>query len=81
MTTAVVASDGTKSTLVFVEEDGNVNNKVYSASAGRKCVGLLTGTFGNNYVFSQNGEPAQTSDFTKVCCKEHFSGFRDRTLS
>ena len=42
MTTAVVALDGTKSTLVFVEEDGNVNNKVYSASAGRQCVSLLT---------------------------------------
>ena len=52
MTTAVVASDGTKSTLVFVEEDGNVNNEAYSASAGRKCVSLLTEAFGNNYVFS-----------------------------
>ena len=31
---------------MFNEEGGNVNNKVYSA--GRKCVSLLTGAFGNN---------------------------------
>ena len=52
MTTDTVASVGTKSALVLIEEDGNANNKVHSAGAGRKCVSLLTGAFGNNFVFS-----------------------------
>ena len=79
--TAAIASHGTKSPLISSEEGGNVYNKVHSANAGRKCVSVLTGAFGNNhYVFSYNGDPAQTADFTKVCCKEQFSGFRDRTV-
>ena len=41
-----------KSPLISIKEGGNVYNKVYSASAGRKCVSLLTEAFGNNYVFS-----------------------------
>ena len=47
-----IASDGPKSPFVFIKEGGNVKNKVFSASAGRKWVSLLTGAFRNNYVFS-----------------------------
>ena len=47
MTTAAIASVGTKSPVVFIGEGGNVNNNVYCASAGTKCVSMLTGAFGN----------------------------------
>ena len=49
---AAIASNGTKSPLISIEEGRNVYNKVYSANVGRKCVSLLTGAFGNNYVSS-----------------------------
>ena len=49
---AAIASDGTQSPQISIEEGGHVCNKVYSANARRKCVSLLTGAFGNNYVFS-----------------------------
>ena len=50
-----VASDVTKSPLVFIEGGGNTNNKVFSASAWRKCVSLLTGADANDHVFNENG--------------------------
>ena len=52
MIRAAIASDGTKSLLISIEEGGHIYNKVYSANARRKCVSLFTGAYGNNYVFS-----------------------------
>ena len=40
MIRAAIVSEGTNSPLILIKEGWNVNNKVYSASAGRKCVSL-----------------------------------------
>ena len=43
MMRAAIASDDTKSSLISIAEGWNVYIKEYSASAGGKCVSLLTG--------------------------------------
>ena len=80
MVWAAVASDGTKSPLIFIKEGVKVNSQVYMQMLDEKVLPWLTETFGKKYVFSQDGAPAHTSNVTQAWCKEHFCGFWDKNM-
>ena len=80
MVWAAVASDGTKSPLLFIEEGVKVNSLVYLQMLKEKVLPWVTEAFGEHYVFTQDGAPAHTSNVTQMWCKEHFSGFLDKNM-
>ena len=80
MVWAAVASDGTKSPLLFIEEGVKVNSQVYLQMLKEKVLPWVTEAFGEHYVFIQDGAPAHTSNFTQMWCKEHFSRFLDKNM-
>uniref|UniRef100_A0A3P8VM51 Uncharacterized protein n=1 Tax=Cynoglossus semilaevis TaxID=244447 RepID=A0A3P8VM51_CYNSE len=61
-----VASYGSKSPLVFIQEE--------------KVLPWCTNVFGKQYIFTQDGAPTHTSNVTQTWCKQHFAGFWDKTM-
>uniref|UniRef100_A0A3P8TI71 Paired domain-containing protein n=1 Tax=Amphiprion percula TaxID=161767 RepID=A0A3P8TI71_AMPPE len=80
MVWAAVASDGSKSPLVFIQEGVKVNSQVYLQMLEEKVLPWCTNAFGNQYVFTQDGAPAHTSNITQAWCKQHFPGFWDKNM-
>lgn len=80
MVWAAVASDGSKSPLVFIEEGVRVNTQVYIKMLDEKVFPWITESFGKRYVFTQDGAPSHTSNLTQKWCKDHFSGFWDKNM-
>lgn len=80
MVWAAVASNGTKSPLIFIEEGVKVNSQVYIKMLKDKVLPWVTGAFGNCYIFTQDGAPAHTSNVTQAWCRQHFSGFWDKNM-
>ena len=80
MVWAAVASDGSKSPLVFIQEGVEVNSQVYLQVLEEKVLPCCTNAFGNQYVFTQDGAPAHTSNVTQAWCKQHFPDFWDKNM-
>ena len=80
MVWAAVASDGEKSPLIFIEEGAKVNSQVYLKMLEENVLPWLTETFGEQYIFTQDGAPAHTSNVSQKWCKEHFQGFWDKNM-
>lgn len=80
MVWAAVASDGSKSPLIFVDAGVMVNSEVYVEMLNKKVLTWITETFGDCYIFTQDEAPAYTPNLTQRWCKEHFSGFRDNMI-
>lgn len=80
MVWAAVASDGRKSPLVVIDEGVKVNSQVYLNMLKEKVLPWLTESFGNDYIFTQDGAPAHTANVTQKWCKDNFKGFWDKTL-
>lgn len=78
MVWAAVASDGSKSPLVFIPEGVKVNSAVYIEMLKTNVLPWVSEHFGNDYVFTQDGAPSHTSNVTQQWCKDHFSGFWDK---
>ena len=68
-----VASDGSKSTLVFIEEGVKVNTQDYIKMLTEKVLLWNTESIVNRYIFTQNGPPSYISKLTQQWCKDHFS--------
>ena len=80
MVWAAVASDGSKSPFVFIQEGVKVNSQVYLQMLEEKVLPWCTNAFGNQCVFTQDGAPAHTSNVTQAWCKQHFPGFWDKNM-
>ena len=80
MVWAAVASDGTKSPLIVIDEGVKVNSQVYLNMLQEKVFPWLTESFGTNFIFTQDGAPAQTANVTQKWCNDHFQGFWDKTM-
>ena len=80
MVWSAVDSDGSKSALVFIEVGVRVNTQVYIKMLTGSVLTWITESFGNRYVFTQDGAPSHTSNLTKHWCKDHFSRFRERNI-
>lgn len=78
MVWAAVGSDGSTSPLVFIDEGVKINSNVYIQMLADDVLPWVTETYGDNYIFTQDGAPAHTSNVTQKWCKEHFSGFWDK---
>lgn len=73
MVWVAVASDGSKSPLVFIEEVVKVNTQVYIKMLDEKVLPWITESFGNH-------APSHTSNLTQQWCKDHFSGFWNKNV-
>ena len=40
----------------------------------------ITESFGNHYVFTQDGAPSETSNLTQQWCENNFSAFWDKNM-
>jgi transposase len=80
MVWAAVASDGSKSPLVFIEEGINVSTRVYIIMLTEKVIPCIAESFGNRYVFTEDGASSHTSNLTQQWWKDHFSGFWDKNM-
>ena len=80
MVWAAVASDGTKSPLVFIKEGVKVNSQVYLKMLEEQVLTWVTESFPGGYVFTQDGAPSHTSNVTQQWCKSHFKGFWDKNM-
>ena len=80
MVWAAVASDGSKSPLIFIKEGVKVNTQLYIKMLAENVLPWITKSFGNSYVFTQDGAPSHTSNLTQQWCNDHFSGFWDKTV-
>lgn len=80
MVWAAVASDGTKSPLVFIKEGVKVNSQVYLKMLEEHLLPWLTASFPDGYVFTQDGAPSHTSNVTQQWCKAQLKGFWDKNM-
>uniref|UniRef100_A0A3P8WNH7 Tc1-like transposase DDE domain-containing protein n=1 Tax=Cynoglossus semilaevis TaxID=244447 RepID=A0A3P8WNH7_CYNSE len=80
MVWVAVASDGSKSPLVLIQEGVKVNSQVYLQMLEEKVLPWGTNVFGNQYIFTQDGAPAHSSNVTQAWCKQHFPGFWDKNM-
>ena len=80
MVWAAVASNGSKSPLIVIEEGVKVNSHVYLNMLEEKVLPWLTESFGDDFIFTQDGAPAHTANVTQQWCKDHFPGFWDKQM-
>ena len=57
-----------------------MNSQVYLKMLEENVLPWLTETFGEQYIFTQDGAPAHTSNVSQKWCKEHFQGFWDKNM-
>ena len=65
MVRAAVTSDGSKSTLVFIEEGVRVNAQDNIKLLTEKELPWIAENFGNCYVYTQDGAPSRISNLTQ----------------
>lgn len=80
MVWAAVSSDGRKSPLIFIEDGVKVNNLVYIQMLEEKVLPWVTEAFGTDYIFTQDGAPAHTSNISQKWCREHFNKFWNKEI-
>lgn len=66
--------------MVLIQEGVKVNSQVYLQMLEEKVLPWGTNVFGNQYIFTQDGAPAHTSNVTQAWCKQHFPGFWDKNM-
>ena len=80
MVWAAVASDGTKSPLVFIDQGVKVNSVIYIQLLEKYVLPWVKKCFGNNYIFTQDGAPPHTSNISQNWCKKNFFEFWNKFL-
>ena len=80
MVWAAVASDGSKSPLIVIEEGVKPNSQVFFNMLEENILPWLTESFGHDFILTQDGAPAHTANVAQQWCNDHFPGFWDKRL-
>ena len=72
--------DGSKSSLVFIEQGVKVNKQDYIKMLMKKVLLWITESFVIRYVFTQDGDPSDTSNLTQKWRKDNLSESWDKQM-